>query len=130
MAKGSNDNHFLDSGEKGKSRTMTMFDDREKAFEAKFHLDQEIQFKVNIRRDKLLGLWAAEKLGLNGDAAKAYALSVVDAEFTEPDHDASHKVVRDFAARGVPLDQAAVSKELARLADVARAEITSEIVSK
>ncbi len=109
---------------------MTMFDDREKAFEAKYRLDQENQFKVNIRRDKLLGLWAAEHLGLSGDAAKAYALSVVDAEFTEPDHDASHKVIRDFAAKGVAVDERQVQKELARLTELARAQITEEIVKK
>ena len=109
---------------------MTMFDDREKAFEAKYRLDQETQFKVNIRRDKLLGMWAAEHLGLSGDAAKAYALSVVDAEFTEPDHDASHKVVRDFATKGVALDEAQVKKEMARLAEIARAQITEEIIKK
>lgn len=106
---------------------MTMFDDREKAFEAKYRLDQEVDFKVNIRRDKLLGLWAAEHLGLSGDAAKAYALSVVDAEFSEPDHDASHKVVRDFAAKGVAVDEARVKKEMARLTEQARAEIINEI---
>lgn len=109
---------------------MTMFDDREKAFEAKYRLDQETQFKVNIRRDKLLGLWAAEHLGLSGDAAKAYALSVVDAEFSEPDHDASHKVVRDFAAKGVAVTEAQVKKEFARLGEVARAEVTEEIIKK
>lgn len=109
---------------------MTMFDDREKAFEAKYRLDQETQFKVNIRRDKLLGLWAAEKLGLSGDSAKAYALTVVDAEFSEPDHDASHKVVRDFVAKGVAVDAAAVKKEMARLTEIARTQITEEIVKK
>lgn len=106
---------------------MTLFNDREKAFEAKFRLDQETQFKVNIRRDKLLGLWAAEQLGLSGDAAKAYALAVVDAEFSEPDHDASHKVVRDFQAKGVDIDEAKVQKEMQRLTDLARAEIVSEL---
>lgn len=109
---------------------MTMFDDRERAFEAKFRLDQETQFKVNIRRDKLLGLWAAEKLGLSGDSAKAYALTIVDAEFSEPDHDASHKVVRDFAAKGVAVDEAQVKKEFARLEGLARAEVTAEISKK
>lgn len=105
---------------------MTMFDDREKAFEAKFRLDQETQFKINIRRDKLLGLWAAEQLGLAGDAAKAYALSVVDAEFTEPDHDASHKVVRDFQAKGIEIDDAEVLKQVERTAELARAQISAE----
>ncbi|MCR6631530.1 MAG: DUF1476 domain-containing protein [Magnetospirillum sp.] len=109
---------------------MTMFDDREKAFEAKYRLDQETQFKVNIRRDKLLGLWAAEQLGLTGDAAKAYALSVVDAEFTEPDHDASHKVVRDFAAKGVAVDEHHVKKQFARLTEEARLQVIEETGKK
>lgn len=109
---------------------MTMFDDREKAFEAKFRLDQETQFKVNIRRDKLLGLWAAGHLGLSGDAASAYALSVVDAEFSEPDHNASHKVVRDFAAKGVAVDEAHVKKEFDRLAGIARAQLMDEAAKK
>lgn len=107
---------------------MTTFDGREKAFEAKYQLDQETQFKVNIRRDKLLGLWAAERLGLSGDSAKAYALTVVDAEFSEPDHNASHKVMRDFVTNGVALDEAAVKKEFARLEGVARGQITAEVV--
>lgn len=106
---------------------MTLFDDREKAFEAKFRLDQETQFKVNIRRDKLLGLWAAEQLGLSGDAARAYALTVVDAEFSEPDHDASHKVVRDFQAKGVAMDEAKVRKEMQRLAELAHAQVVAEM---
>lgn len=106
---------------------MTMFDDREKGFEAKFRLDQELQFKVNIRRDKLLGLWAAEQLGLSGDAAKAYALTIVDAEFTEPDHDASHKVVRDFAAKGIAIDEAKVRNEMLRQTEIARDQILAEV---
>lgn len=105
---------------------MTLFDDREKAFEAKYRLDQELQFKVNIRRDKLLGLWAAERLGLSGDAAKAYALTVVDAEFSEPDHDASHKVLRDFMDKGVAVDEAVLRKEVARLTDIAREQVVAE----
>ncbi|MBC7908518.1 MAG: DUF1476 domain-containing protein [Rhodospirillaceae bacterium] len=109
---------------------MTTFDGREKAFEAKYQLDQETQFKVNIRRDKLLGLWAAERLGLSGDSAKAYALTVVDAEFSEPDHDASHKVMRDFAANGVAVSDAEVKKEFSRLEGIARGQLTEEIVSK
>lgn len=105
---------------------MTTFDDREKAFEAKYRLDQELSFKVNIRRDKLLGLWAAEKMGLEGDAAKAYALAVVDAEFTEPDHDAGHKVVRDFQAKGIAIDDEEVHAEMARLREVAAQQILDE----
>jgi hypothetical protein len=106
---------------------MTTFDDREKAFEAKFRLDQETEFKIAIRRDKLLGLWAAEQMGLTGDAAKSYALTVVDAEFSESDHDASHKVIRDFAAKGVPIDEAAVRHQKDRMFDLAGEQILGEI---
>ncbi|MGE5506310.1 MAG: DUF1476 domain-containing protein [Actinomycetota bacterium] len=105
---------------------MTMFDDREKAFEAKYRLDQETAFKVGIRRDKLLGLWAAEQMGLAGDAAKAYALAVVDAEFAEPDHDACHKVIRDLAAAGVEVDEDTVRKHLALAHEQARDQILGE----
>jgi hypothetical protein len=106
---------------------MSIFDDREKAFEAKFRNDQETQFKINIRRDKLLGLWAAEKLGLTGDAAQAYALAVVDAEFSEADHDASHKVVRDFAAANLPLSEKDVLEEMSRCRELARTQIISDL---
>lgn len=106
---------------------MTTFDDREKAFEAKFKLDQEMQFKANVRRDKLLGLWAAEQMGISGDAAKAYALSVVDAEFTEPDHDASHKVARDLAAKGVVIEERLFKKEVERCRALAVAQLTEEV---
>lgn len=94
---------------------MTTFDEREKAFEAKFKLDQELLFKANVRRDKLLGLWAAEQMGMSGDAAQAYALAVVDAEFSEPDHDATHKVARDLAAHGVSVEERVLKREADRL---------------
>lgn len=106
---------------------MTVFDDREKAFEAKFHLEQEMDFKVNIRRDKLLGLWAAEKMGIAGDAARTYALSVVDVEFNGSDHDCGHKVVRDFGACGVQVSEDEVRHQMALLLVIAREQIYMEI---
>lgn len=109
---------------------MTLFDDREKAFEAKYRLDQETGFKVGIRRDKLLGLWAAELLGLAGDAAKAYALAVVDAEFSAADHDACAKVVKDLADKGVAVDAHRVRKEYDRLSEVAREQVLQELPAK
>ncbi len=105
---------------------MTLFDDREKAFEAKYRMDQETDFKITVRRDKLLGLWAAGRMGLEGDAAKAYALSVVDAEFSEPDHDATHKVQRDLAARGIAIDEHEFAHQVALLREEARSQIISE----
>ncbi|RAU21302.1 DUF1476 domain-containing protein [Paramagnetospirillum kuznetsovii] len=106
---------------------MNAFDDREKAFEAKYHLDQEMEFKANIRRDKLLGLWAAEKMGIGGDAAKTYALSVVDVEFNGTDHDAGQKVARDFAASGVAIDEGTIRHQMTVLLLLAHEQIIEEL---
>lgn len=73
---------------------MTTFDDRENAFENKFAHDAEMQFKAESRRNKLLGLWAAEQLGLTGEAADAYVLEVIRADFQEAGHE---DVVRKLA---------------------------------
>src|SRR3954453_15553886 len=81
---------------------MTTFDKREEGFEKKFAHDEELRFKANARRNKLLGLWAAEKLGITGAAAHAYAKEVVVADFEEAgDDDVFRKVRRDFDAKGV-----------------------------
>jgi hypothetical protein len=76
---------------------MTTFDKREEGFEKKFAHDEELQFKANARRNKLLGLWAAEKLGLSGPEADAYAKAVVVSDFEEAgDHDVFKKIRKDF----------------------------------
>jgi hypothetical protein len=81
---------------------MTTFDKREDGFEKKFAHDEELQFKAGARRNKLLGLWAAEKLGLSGPQADAYAKEVVMADFEEAgDQDVLHKVAKDLAGKGV-----------------------------
>src|SRR6476646_8078725 len=81
---------------------MTTFDKREEGCEKKFAHDQELLFKANARRNKLLGLWAAEKMGLSGSAADAYAKEVVVADFEEAgDDDVLRKVSKDFKAKGV-----------------------------
>jgi hypothetical protein len=81
---------------------MTTFDKREEAFEKKFAHDEELQFKAGARRNKLLGLWAAEKLGLTGDKAADYAKSVVEADFQEAgDEDVFRKIRADFDAASV-----------------------------
>jgi hypothetical protein len=80
---------------------MTTFDKREETFEEKFAHDEELRFKATARRNKLLGLWAAEKLGLTGAEAEAYAKDLVLVEFAEGDHDVFRKVRRDFDAKGV-----------------------------
>ena len=80
---------------------MTTFDKREEGFERKFAHDEELKFKAEARRNKLLGLWAAAKLGIAGDAANAYAKEVVAADFEEAvDKDVLHKVLKDLVAKG------------------------------
>jgi hypothetical protein len=81
---------------------MTTFDKREEGFEKKFAHDEELRFKANARRNKMLGLWAAEKLGLSGAEAEAYAKEVVVADFEEAgDDDVFRKLRKDFDAKGV-----------------------------
>ena len=81
---------------------MTTFDEREKAFERKFAHDEELRFKSTVRRNKLLGLWAAEKLGMSGEDADAYAKEVIRADFEQPgDDDIIRKLRKDFGAKGV-----------------------------
>ena len=81
---------------------MTTFDKREEGFERKFALDEELQFKAGARRNKLLGLWAAEKLGLHGADAEAYAKSVVMSDFAEAgDDDVFRKIRDDFNVKSV-----------------------------
>jgi len=81
---------------------MTTFDKREEGFEKKFAHDEELKFKATARRNKLLGMWAAEKLGVTGPAAEAYAKEVVAADFEEPgDNDVFRKIRRDFDAKKV-----------------------------
>jgi hypothetical protein len=82
---------------------MDSFDKRKEGFEKKFAHDEELRFKATARRNRLLGLWAAEKLGLSGAAAEAYAKEVVVADLEEAgDHDVFKKVRKDFDAKGVP----------------------------
>jgi hypothetical protein len=81
---------------------MSTFDKREEGFEKKFAHDEELRFKATARRNKLLGLWAAEKLGKTGPDADAYAKDVVMSDFEEAgDHDVLKKVLADFQAAGV-----------------------------
>jgi hypothetical protein len=81
---------------------MSSFDKREEGFERKYALDEEQKFKAMNRRNRLLGLWAADQMGLNGDAATAYAKEVVAADFEEAgDADVVRKVIGDLTAKGV-----------------------------
>ncbi|MBT5048802.1 MAG: DUF1476 domain-containing protein [Rhodospirillaceae bacterium] len=103
------------------------FDDRKKGFEAKFQHDQETDFKVTARRNKLLGLWAAEKMGLSGDDAESYAKEVVASDFEETgDADVVRKVLGDFGQKGVSMDETGLRREMDRLSATAREQILVE----
>ncbi|MGP9811636.1 DUF1476 domain-containing protein [Rhodopseudomonas sp. NSM] len=85
---------------------MTSFDKREEGFERKFALDEEQKFKAEARRSKLLGLWVAEKLGLSGDAAAAYAKDVVISDLEEAgDADVIRKVTKDLTDKGITVSE-------------------------
>lgn len=103
---------------------MTTFDDRENAFEAKFAHDEEMQFKAVARRNRLLGLWAAELMGISGDEAEAYAKTVVIADFEEAGHeDVVRKVAGDLDGRATPDD---IRAKMAELLPEAKNQIMSE----
>ena len=106
---------------------MTTFNDREKSFEKKFEKDQELQFKVNARRNKLLGLWAAGLMGKSGADAEAYAKEVVLADFEKPgDSDVVAKLVKDLAAAGKPTEEHTIRKQAERLVDDAKKQVMTE----
>jgi hypothetical protein len=103
---------------------MTTFDKREEGFEKQFAHDEELKFKATARRNKLLGLWAAEKLGLSGADAEEYAKSVVLADFEEPgDHDVLRKIRRDFDAKGVAQSDHQISRTMSEFLAKAVADI-------
>lgn len=105
---------------------MTTFDEREKAFEKKFERDQELQFKVRARRNKLLGLWAAGKIGAAD--AEAYAKEVVGADFRKPgEDDVVEKIVGDAKAKGAKLTEADVRREMERLMAEAKRQIMGKV---
>ena len=103
---------------------MSEIDKREEAFEKKFALDEEQKFKAEARRNRLLGLWAAEKLGITGDAATVYAKEVVAADFEEAGHGGVlRKVMGDFAAKNVAVTEQAIRTKMSELIAVAAAEV-------
>lgn len=103
---------------------MSEFNKREEGFEKKFALDEEQKFKAEARRNKLLGLWAAEKLGITGDAANAYAKEVVAADFEEAgDNDVLHKVLKDFTAKGQAVTERDIRAKMDELLAVAAAQV-------
>ena len=103
---------------------MSSFDKREEGFEKKYALDEEQKFKAEARRNKLLGLWVAEKLGLSGDAANGYAREVVAAEFGEGgDADVVAKVMGDLTAKSIAITERQISDKMAELMAQAIAQV-------
>ena len=95
---------------------MTTFDKREEGFEKKFAHDEELRFKATARRNKLLGLWVAQKLGMNGADADTYAKEVVQADFEEAgDDDVFRKVRKDLDAKGVAASDQEIKTQMVSL---------------
>ena len=94
---------------------MSGFDEREKSFERKFEHDQELEFKVKVRRNHLLGLWAAGNLGLKGEAAEDYARTIADpGKHLHGDAEIVKKIAADFRAKSMALDETRIRLEIER----------------
>jgi hypothetical protein len=103
---------------------MSGFDERERNYEKKFERDQELAFKAKARRNKLLALWVAEKLGLSGADAEAYARGIVEGEVRHHnDDELLARLARDAQAKGASLDAARLRAELARFHTEARKQL-------
>ncbi len=101
---------------------MTGFDQRERGFEEKYAREQEQMFRLHARRDKLLGLWVAERLGLSGEQADTYALTLVKADMEEPgDDDVIRQAMADLSAKGVDCSEDDVRAQLKRCMSEAEA---------
>ncbi len=106
---------------------MTTFDKRKDEAETRYKHDQELDFKAGARRNKLLGLWAAEQMGIIGESADAYAKEVVIADFERPgDDDVLEKVLKDLTDKGLDTSAHRVRKEMDQLMEVAREQVRNE----
>ena len=106
---------------------MSGFKKRKQDAENRFKHDQELEFKANARRNKLLGLWAAEQMGVSGEAADDYAKEVVVSDFDRPgDEDVLEKVRKDFTDKGLDISASRLRKEMDGLMETARAQVRSE----
>jgi len=109
---------------------MTTFEDREKGYERKFAHDQELKFRATARRNKMLGLWAAEQLGLSDEEAQAYAKEVIKVDFEIPgDDDVFRKIRRDFDAKSVEKSDHQIRSKMVDLMGVAISQIEAEAKS-
>lgn len=106
---------------------MSGFDDRKKGQESKYAHDQEMEFKATARRNKLLGLWAAELMGMTADDAAEYAKEVIKADFEEAGHeDVFRKIRGDFDARGVEQSDHQIRHKMEQLLEDARKQVHGE----
>ncbi|MEM7464641.1 MAG: DUF1476 domain-containing protein [Pseudomonadota bacterium] len=106
---------------------MSGIKDREKAFESKFAHDEALRFKAEARRNKLLGLWAAEKLGKSGDDAEAYAKEVIRADFEEPgDEDVFRKIRGDFDDANIDQSDHQIRRTMEELMSTAMEQVANE----
>jgi len=106
---------------------MTEFSEREKAFEAKFKLDEELRFKATARRNRLLGVWAAEQMGLGESESDAYAKEVVKADFQAPgDDDVLQKVLADLQGKGVETSERQLRKHMDDLMEIAVEQVQGD----
>lgn len=106
---------------------MSGFNKRKRDAEDRFKHDQEMKFKATARRNKLIGQWAAELMGISGEAAGIYAKEVVVSDFERPgDEDVLEKVLKDLTDKGIDMSSSNLRKEMDRLMDVAREQVRSE----
>ncbi len=106
---------------------MSGFNKRKRDAEDRFKHDQEMKFKATARRNKLIGQWAAELMGISGEAAETYAKEVVVSDFERPgDEDVLEKVLKDLTDKGIDMSSSKLRKEMDRLMDVAREQVRNE----
>jgi hypothetical protein len=106
---------------------MTQFDDRERAFETKFAHDEAMNFRIVARRNRLLGEWAARKMGLSDEETASYAKDVVRADFEEAgDEDVIRKVLGDLTAAGIEIDDAEIREAIGHKTVEAKRQIMQE----
>lgn len=107
---------------------MSGFEDRKKGQEAKFAHDAELRFKAEVRRNRMLGLWAAEQMGLSEEHAKSYADEVVAADFAEAgDEDVFRKISKDLKEKNVSIPDEAIRQKMVQLQAEAREKLLSEL---
>jgi hypothetical protein len=106
---------------------MTAFEDKERAYESKYAFDKEQEFKINARRNKLFGLWAAAQLHYDAEKASAYAKEVVMSDFDEPgDEDVFRKVNEDFKKAGLKISEQEIRTKMHQLIKEARDQLAAE----